>query len=366
MKKAILVIILVVLLVSITSETQNLTTKADWVQLSPEVSPNWSPTILIETPQNRTYVTNSVQLTFSIEELNIWTSYRLNDGVGGRRSGNTQSGRVADGAHKFAVHAKLVSNGNSETGYFTVQPIAVEPIFCMLREYINYTITTRNGTIWATVDGNYPIYCINTETVSKVTMVYPMPPGATNIAVTLDGVHLTWENYTEQNPVARHHTIFGDGPMIAITFNPSKFFVLTIHYKHPVMATNESYQFLYDLNISPYLSTSNPTSTAHFTLKSDIEISELRVFTVSSEDVRKEVAFTIKDTDGSQTAKFTVTSEYGKSPTGGLLVKFSSRTQAKPSPSPAASITLTITLIVIGGLGVTLWHRKLHCSKRSF
>jgi hypothetical protein len=34
-------------------------------------------------------------------------------------------------------------------------------ILAMLEEYINYTVTRGNGTLWAKIDGTYPIYLLS-------------------------------------------------------------------------------------------------------------------------------------------------------------------------------------------------------------
>lgn len=363
MKKiTLMVIILLLFLVSIISEKQNFkTAKANWIPLSPKVPSPLPPTILVDSPQNRTYFTDSVQLAFTVDEAVTWTGYRLDDGAVVDCSGNTQIAGLANGSHKLVVYANsTASAGVSETIYFTVQRDTAEPIFSMPQEYINYTITTRNGTIWATVDGNYPLYCANAETLNEVEMLYPTPPGTTNISITLDGTQLTWRNYTEQHPMAYHYTILGDWPMIAITFTPTEFFVLAIHYEHPIIAGNESYQFLYDLNIAPYLSASNPTSTAQFTLKSEINLYGLEVFTVEANGNRRKVEFIIENEEGAQPITFTVISRYCEPLPGDVLITFSmGRTQVEPSPAPTNLTTAVVTtLIGIGGLVVVAWYRK--------
>lgn len=363
MKKTILmVIMLLMLLASIMSETQNFeTAKANRIPLSPKVPPPLPRTIVVDSPQNSTYLTDSAQLAFTVDEPVIWTGYSLDNGAVVDCSGNTQITALTCGTHKLVVYANSTASGGvSETVYFTVQTMPAEPIFSMPKEYINYTITTRDGIMWAAVDGNYPIYCANAAIANEVEMLYPTPPGTNNILITLDGTQLSWRNYTEQHPTARHHTILGDWPMITTTFTPSEFFVLTIHYEHPVIVVNESYQFLYDLNIAPYLSASNPTSTAHFTLKSEINLAGLEVFTVASDDSRRKVEFIIENEEGAQSMTFAVTSEYGEPLPGDVLIKFSiCRTQAEPSVAPTNLTTVVVmALISIGGLGAVAWHRK--------
>ena len=235
-----------------------------------------------------------------------------------------------------------------------------EPFFTMPKEYINYTITTRNGTPWAIVDGTYPIYCPNAGNVGSISMVYPTPPNTTNILIKLNETQLSWTNFTEQFPDAQHHTAIGDWAMIETSFNPSEFFVLSIHYEHPIMPINGGYQFLYDLNISPYLSTANPTSTAYFSLKTGNALPDLRVFTVPSDDTRSELEYVIQNQGGFQEVTFAVTSEYAKPLPGDVLVTFSgSETQTQePLPLSSGLIVATAAVAVMVGLGLIIWHRR--------
>jgi len=52
------------------------------------------------------------------------------------------------------------------------------PVLSMPIEHVNYTITNVNGTLWAKIDGEYPIY-IQNQFNGDMPMVYPMPPGTT-------------------------------------------------------------------------------------------------------------------------------------------------------------------------------------------
>jgi len=118
----------------------------------------------------------------------------------------------------------------------------------MPEEYVDYTITQAGGVLWAKIEGTYPI--LYTGSDESIPMVYPIPPGTTNILVTLDNIELDWNNFTEVYPDDFHHTAIGDWQMISTTIEPfSGYFVLRIHYEHPVQMINGSYVFLYDLNI---------------------------------------------------------------------------------------------------------------------
>ena len=151
----------------------------------------------------------------------------------------------------------------------------------MPEEYINYTISRVNGSLWAKVDGTYPLTKFGIEcqdqalsindtwftfTGDTLPMVYPTPPGTTNISMKMDETELEWSNYTQNFPDETHYTAIGDWPMISCTIYPVlDQFVLKIHYEHPIMLINGSYTFLYDLNISPYLSPWSNKSTPTLT-----------------------------------------------------------------------------------------------------
>jgi len=66
-------------------------------------------------------------------------------------------------------------------------------ILAMLEEYIKYTVTRVNGTLWAKIDGTYPIYLLSESegdlhcvSLDEVLMVYPIPPNTTNIHLKLN------------------------------------------------------------------------------------------------------------------------------------------------------------------------------------
>ncbi len=228
----------------------------------------------------------------------------------------------------------------------------------MPKEYLNYTITTQNGTALAIVDGTYPIYCPNAGNAGNISMVYPTPPDTTNIIIKLNGTQLSWTNFTEQFPDALHHTAIGDWAMIETGFSPSEFFVLSIHYEHPVARVNGGYQFLYDLNIIPYLSASSPNSTAYFSLKTENALPDLKIFTVPSDDTRNELEYAVQRQGEVQEVTFAVTSEYDKPLPGDVLVTFSGSEPQTQEPLPTILIAGVSIVVVVVVLGVVVWRRK--------
>ena len=171
------------------------------------------------------------------------------------------------------------------------------PALSMPVEYVNYTVTSRDGALWAAIDGYYPIGVLKQEDCvfdGDLPMVYPMPPNTTNIHVTLGESELSWINYTETYPDALHHTAIGDWWMIyCLLGNVSDFFVLQIHYEHPLQMVNGSYIFLYDLNISPYLSAEGSNSTCFFTIRMETNTTNLSAFTTKTDTEWNPINYTI-------------------------------------------------------------------------
>src|SRR3972149_7711425 len=98
-------------------------------------------------------------------------------------------------------------------------------MFSMPEEYLNYTITAANGTLWTKIDGVYPMHLSGSG--EALPMVYPTPPDTTNIHIWLDDAELSWSNYSDVDPAARHRTDIGDWTMIFCVVNPrSSDFVL--------------------------------------------------------------------------------------------------------------------------------------------
>jgi len=187
----------------------------------------------------------------------------------------------------------------------------------MPEEYINYTISRVNGSLWAKVDGTYPLTKFSIEchdqssgidntwftfTGDTLPMVYPTPSGTTNISVKMEETELDWSNYTQIVPDATHYTAIGDWPMISCTIYPVlDQFMLKIHYEHPIMLMNGSYTFLYDLNISPYLSPWSNKSTAHFNIRFETDYTDLQANTIATDGTLNPVEYTVTKETAAET-----------------------------------------------------------------
>ena len=197
----------------------------------------------------------------------------------------------------------------------------------MPEEYINYTICQVNGSLWVKVDGTYPLNKINIEPQGHaflttdvvpvfagetLSMIYPTPPNTTNISIKVDETEIVWSNYTQTFPEALHYTALGNWSMISCNLDPVlDEFTLKIHYEHPIEQNNESYTFLYDINIMPYLSPWSNKSTAYFSMKFETEIAAFQPVTITHEGTIKSVEYTTQK-NSTDVVFLQVVSEYSK------------------------------------------------------
>ena len=80
------------------------------------------PAISIDSPENKTYTANQVDLTFAISEPTSWIGYSLDGQANVTIAGNTNLSGLSDGSHRLVVYAKDTDGktGTSETIYFTI------------------------------------------------------------------------------------------------------------------------------------------------------------------------------------------------------------------------------------------------------
>jgi hypothetical protein len=237
-------------------------------------------------------------------------------------------------------------------------------ILAMPEEYINYTVTRVNGTLWAKIDGTYPIYLLSESEgdsqcvpPDELPMVYPIPPNTTNIHVKLNETEFEWSSY----PYGTHHTAIGDWSMIYCVIKPvSDYFVLKIHYEHPVQVINGSYLFLYDLNIREYLSDWSPNSTAYFTIRMETTASNLQVFTTETDSVWNRIDYTTSQEGTAEVIAIQIYSERSKL-LGDLVITFSGaeiETTAVPS-------WIILPVLIVAVLLAVIIYRRRHRQKVS-
>lgn len=238
-------------------------------------------------------------------------------------------------------------------------------ILAMPEEYINYTITRVNGTLWAKIDGTYPLYLLHEADdashcvpLDGLPMVYPTPPDTTNIHVKMNETELDWSNY----PHDTHHTAIGDWSMIYCVIAPvSDYFVLKIHYEHPVQVINGSYLFLYDLNIREYLSPWSPNSTAYFTIRMETNASNLQAYTTETDSIWNPINYTTSQEGAMEVIAIQIYSEYSKPLLGDLAITFSD-TEVETTAVPSWII---IPVLLIAALLAAIAYRRRHRQKTS-
>jgi hypothetical protein len=174
----------------------------------------------------------------------------------------------------------------------------------------------------------------------------------------LNETELDWSSY----PYGTHHTAIGDWSMVYCVINPvSDYFVLKIHYEHPVQVINGSYVFLYDLNIREYLSDWSPNSTAYFTIRMETTASNLQAFTTETDSVWNPINYTTRQEGATEIMAIQIYSEYSKPLLGDLAITFSGaeiETTAVPS-----WIILPVLLIAV--LLAVIIYRRRHRQKAS-
>jgi hypothetical protein len=279
--------------------------------------------------------------------------------------------------NKYALILLLAIAGLQFVRFAAANPVPVYSLK-MPEEYISYTICRVNGSLWAKVDGTYPMTKFGVECQDQpgelykalfkfagdtLLMAYPTPPGTTNISIKVDETELEWSNYTQNFPDELHYTAIGDWPMISCTVCPVlDQFMLKIHYEHPIMMINGSHTFLYDLNISPYLSPWSNKSTAHFEISFETGYTDLQAHTVATDGTLRPVDYVVTE----ETVSLQVVSEYTEPLPGDLLISFDADKQSEQTNSgffgsslhgyALAAVTLVAAVTLFGYL--FLKHRK--------
>jgi len=253
-----------------------------------------------------------------------------------------------------AVYAdQAVANPESGTPSVLAMPV----------EYVNYTITSINGTLWAKIDGTYPIHLLTASDGDScvpdgLPMVYPTPPGTENFQAWVNGTEVACGDY----PYGTHHTAIGDWTMVYCEISPvSEYFLLTIHYEHPVEMVNGSSLFLYDLNIRDYLTEQSKTSIAYFTIRFETAVSDVHAYTTFTDTVWNPKNFTSNTACGVETVSIEMRSVMNESLAGDLVVMFNDESAQVQEPLPYW--LLAVPAFVVAGVAAAIVYRRRHKSE---
>jgi hypothetical protein len=88
------------------------------------------------------------------------------------------------------------------------------------------------------------------------------------------------------------------------------------------MLINGSNTFLYDLNLSPYLSQWSNKSAAHFNIRFETEITDIQAYTITTDGTLNHVDYTVTQDGDAKTMSLQVISEYSESLPGDLIISF--------------------------------------------
>lgn len=234
------------------------------------------------------------------------------------------------------------------------------PVLAMPVEYVNYTITSVNGTLWVKIDGKYPIHLLSASdgvscVPAELPMVYPTPPGTVNLRAWLNGTEVVCGDY----PYYTHHTAIGDWEMLYCEISPvSEYFLLTIHYEHPIAVVNGSSLFLYDLNIRDYLTELSNTSVAYFTVRFETAVSDVQAYTTFTDTVWTPKNFTSNTACGVETVAIEMRSVLDEPLAGDLVVMFNDNSAQVQEPFPYWLLAVPAFMVAI--LLATIVYRRRH------
>lgn len=120
------------------------------------------PDIVVLSPQNATYYSNSVPITLQINEQTSWIGYSLDNQPNVTISGNAIVD-IGDGSHQIIIYANDTSGnmGSSEIIYFTVDSSLYDPwktSFIGLGNYPIVDFAVYNGKLYAATDNKLYVY----------------------------------------------------------------------------------------------------------------------------------------------------------------------------------------------------------------
>ena len=142
-------------------------------------------------------------------------------------------------------------------------PIPWPPPASMPLEDMKIRIRTLEGSLYAQFSGDFTFDYIPNEVCL---MMFPVPPDATDIQVSQNGVELSWswssKNYTTILPeIPTIPMIEWEGPF------PAEGCVFTVEYEHSLIEHPEEYIFFYALGTGKYFPTYDKITTAYFDIK---------------------------------------------------------------------------------------------------
>jgi hypothetical protein len=238
------------------------------------------------------------------------------------------------------------------------------PIVQMDQEQVNVTISSVNGTFWATVDAVYPMrevykygdtftrFGFNCSVkYNELDMHYPVPPNTTNLSIMMDGVEVNWVESTRT-----YHLHFTNLPEVQWTVSPVlSNYTFTIHYEYPIAVIEGELSFLYSmgsrqgLDETGYSTSWMQNSSANMNIHVDFDAANLTAYAVDGFGQLHQLNFTSTPNEKGQTLQLTVNSSADESAYG-VLLTFQEATPTTPEFSSttilAGALVLCLTAVV--------------------
>jgi len=147
-----------------------------------------SPNIETLSPENKTYTTSSVPLSFTVDEATSWIGYSLDEQANITIAGNKTLTGLSDGMHSLVVYASDIAGnvGYSDIVYFTIQttPIDTTPPSISIVSPENKTYDTTNIPLTFTADESVSWMAYSLDNNANVTIT-----GNTTLSGLSDGSH---------------------------------------------------------------------------------------------------------------------------------------------------------------------------------
>jgi hypothetical protein len=264
--------------------------------------------------------------------------------------------------------AVLVSSAFSLMALNGVQANFVQtwypPIVQMDQEQVNVTISSVNGTLWATVDAVYPMREIykygDTFTrfgfncsvkYNQLDMHYPVPPNTTSLSIKMDGAEVNWVQSNRTYPLH-----FTNLPEVQWTISPvPSNYTFTIHYEYPIAVIEGELSFLYSmgsrqgLDETSYSTSWMQNSSASMNIQVNFDAANLTAYAVDGFGQLHQLNFTTTLNENGQALQLTVNSSADESAYG-VLLTFQEATPTTPEFSSttilSGALVLCLTAVV--------------------
>jgi len=179
------------------------------VTLKTDVTP---PTITVLSPENKTYVSSNVPLTFYSNQSVQWMGYAIDNGLNATITGNTTLPQLPDGFHNITVYAtdSAFNTGASNTVYFGSFAVDTVPVNVSIMSTQNSTFNTNSVLLNFTVNKpvSWAAYSLDGQTnttASQSITLTGLTPGAHTLTVyAADTLGLVGASSTLSFTVATH------------------------------------------------------------------------------------------------------------------------------------------------------------------